>query len=76
MPFTGKDRRQLNDGREGYWLLIGEEGPYGSFEVYWNGDGWCWHTCFPGCMPDGDPSGPFDSSDEAYRDALDKALTE
>lgn len=21
--------------------------------------GWYWHACFPGCMPDGEPEGPF-----------------
>ena len=31
--------------------------------------GWYWWYCFPGCMPDGDPMGPFDSSEEAVEDA-------
>lgn len=31
--------------------------------------GWYWHACFPGCIPDGDPSGPFASSREARADA-------
>jgi len=31
--------------------------------------GWYWWACFPGCLPDGEPSGPFDSSREALKDA-------
>jgi hypothetical protein len=30
---------------------------------------WWWWSCFPGCLPDGDPSGPFDTEDEALDDA-------
>lgn len=49
---------------------------YGSFEVYWIEDaqaeltGWYWAACFPGCLPDSDPIGPF----ETYELALDDAL--
>ena len=28
--------------------------------------GW---PCFPGCLPDGEPIGPFETEDEAVRDA-------
>ena len=31
--------------------------------------GWYWHACFPGCLPDGDPSGPFATSRDAREDA-------
>lgn len=31
--------------------------------------GWYWQTCFPGCLPDSDPIGPFASEDEALADA-------
>lgn len=57
-------------------------GTFGSFEVFWNADdlapddegnefevGWYWWACFPGCLPDGDPIGPFTSSNQAYKDA-------
>lgn len=30
--------------------------------------GWYWWSCQPGCMPDSDPMGPFDSEDEAIAD--------
>lgn len=54
-------------------------GPFGSFEVFhveaWEtqstdfSPGWYWHACFPGCLPDGEPCGPFDSEAEALADA-------
>jgi len=33
--------------------------------------GWYWWTCFPGCIPDGDPSGPYGTEAEALADAQD-----
>ena len=33
--------------------------------------GWYWWACFPGCLPDGEPSGPFDTEAEALADAQD-----
>ena len=32
--------------------------------------GWYWWSCFPGCLPDSDPSGPFPSPTRACEDAL------
>lgn len=31
--------------------------------------GWYWWPCYPGCLPDGDPIGPFDTEAEALADA-------
>ena len=31
--------------------------------------GWYWHACFPGCLPDGEPMGPFDSEGLAIANA-------
>jgi hypothetical protein len=31
--------------------------------------GWYWWSCSPGCLPDGDPMGPFKSEAEALADA-------
>lgn len=31
--------------------------------------GWYYWFCFPGCMPDSDPIGPFDTEEEALEDA-------
>ena len=32
---------------------------------------WWWRSCFPGCLPDSDTFGPFDSKAEALADARD-----
>jgi hypothetical protein len=32
-------------------------------------DGWYYWFCFPGCLPDSDPEGPFDTKEEALADA-------
>lgn len=31
--------------------------------------GWYWWPCFPGCLPDSDPIGPFATEAEAIADA-------
>ena len=36
--------------------------------------GWFWWTCQSGCLPEGEPSGPFATSYAAYRDALDGGI--
>jgi hypothetical protein len=45
----------------------------GTHPTYLDGDcpgtGWYWQACFPGCLPDGDANGPFDSADSALADA-------
>jgi len=33
--------------------------------------GWYWWACFPGCIPDSDAFGPFDTEAEALEDARD-----
>ena len=75
----------VHDAYEGYHQFETDKGdPYGSFEVFWAEEGmtyeadgvwetsppgWYWWACFPGCVPDGDPIGPFASSTAAYFDA-------
>ena len=39
--------------------------------AYLRSSGWYWWTCLPGCLPDSDPSGPFDTEEEALDDAQD-----
>lgn len=34
--------------------------------------GWYWWSCFPGCLPDSDPIGPFDTEEDALADARDR----
>ena len=44
--------------------------PFGSFETFLGPDTGCyWWSCFPGCLPDGDAVGPFQSEAEAIADA-------
>jgi hypothetical protein len=31
--------------------------------------GWYWWSCFPGCLPDSEPCGPFATEQEAILDA-------
>ena len=33
--------------------------------------GWYWWVCFPGCLPDGEPVGPFETESEAIQNAQD-----
>jgi hypothetical protein len=33
--------------------------------------GYYWWSCFPGCMPDSEPMGPFNTELEAIEDAQD-----
>jgi hypothetical protein len=46
-----------------------EGNQFGSFEVWQDNEGWHWQACFPGCLPDGEPMGPFDTEEEAIEDA-------
>jgi hypothetical protein len=31
--------------------------------------GWYWWACFPGCLPDGEPAGPFETEEAAIEAA-------
>ena len=62
-----------------YHQFTAENGePFGSFEVFYDfpehddgtkHDGYYWHACFPGCLPDGEAMGPFETEAEAIADA-------
>lgn len=49
----------------------------GMFEVFWCGHdpastmemGWYWWACFPGCLPGGEPDGPYRTSTDAWKAA-------
>ena len=34
--------------------------------------GWYYWFCFPGCLPDGDPIGPFESEEDALADVREQ----
>ncbi len=59
---------------------------YGSFEVFYMTEhealdamnehgmaGWYWCAGFPGCLSDGEPSGPFETEKAAYNNAQNGA---
>jgi hypothetical protein len=56
--FRGYHRFRDKDGDE-----------YGSFEVFWQHNGWFWQLRSPGSAPDGEVIGPFTTSTEAYQSA-------
>lgn len=56
--------RQNHDGHAGMHSFPGNH-----FEIFWTVNGWYWWACFPGCMPDSDPNGPFNTSRQAFLDA-------
>jgi hypothetical protein len=41
----------------------------GSSSHFGMSTGWYWWACFPGCLPDGDPIGPFVTEEEAMFNA-------
>ena len=60
-----------------YHSFISEETmeAYGSFTVEFIAcdpylePGWYWLACWPSCLPDGDPQGPFESYSLAFSNA-------
>jgi hypothetical protein len=53
------------------WLsevLANHDGPVTDYE------GWYWWHCRPGCLPDGEPSGPFQTEAAAIEDAQEMYL--
>lgn len=45
-----------------------KDGAWHQMVAYPNG-AWWWQACFPGCLPDGEPQGPFETQAEALADA-------
>ena len=64
-----------------YYEFASDSGTgYGSLEVFYDikgltltgkevEPGWYWWPCFPGCLPDGDAVGPFQTERDAVIDA-------
>lgn len=48
----------------------------GPREVKGMNTGWYWWACFPGCLPDGEPTGPFGTEYGAIKDAREPFLKE
>lgn len=51
--------------------FMGEDYPSEEPEDALEADKWYWWSCLPGCLPDGEPNGPFDTENEALADARD-----
>jgi hypothetical protein len=64
------DPYALPDG-EVFYADEGEVVPFYDWEP--RKAGWYYWNCFPGCLPDGDPVGPFDTEDEAIDAAQESA---
>lgn len=50
-------------------FYVGEDEIISDFEDEYLSAGYYWQSCFPGCLPDGSPNGPFDTWIEAVDDA-------
>ena len=62
-PSREKDLHALPD-LEVFYIANTEVADHGGLEK-----GWYWWSCFPGCMPDSEANGPFDTAAEALKDA-------
>lgn len=40
-----------------------------AIDPWYQAEGWYYRSCFPGCLPDSEPIGPFASEEEALEDA-------
>ena len=58
------------------WLETSYPDGCSSCDCQWSALGWYWQSCFPGCLPDSDPVGPFDTEEEALADAQQGAEEE
>ena len=50
-------------------FTMGDGIKHGSFEVIEIEGRWYWQACWPGCLPDGEINGPFDTEQAAVDDA-------
>lgn len=75
-PSREEDSHALPD-IEVFWH---DEGDYAEEEMWQDGDGepmpsgYYYWGCFPGCMPEGDPVGPFGTEEEALAEAQEEAM--
>lgn len=68
-PSRENDKWSLPDGE----VFYAEEGDWqvdaGDGDSVNNDAGWYWWCCLPGCMPDSEPTGPYDTEEEAIAEA-------
>jgi hypothetical protein len=73
------DPYSLPDVEVFYWTREEATAYFSQFDEYADqtrdggtGEGWYWWTCLPGCLPDSEPIGPFETKDAALADAQDE----
>jgi hypothetical protein len=66
-PFKHDDGRTYGSF-EVFYIDVDEVSQYRDEEDQPREPGWYWWACFPGCLPDSEPVGPFSSEEEAVRD--------
>jgi hypothetical protein len=66
-PTRASDPHALPDA-EVFYIKKGEAHNCGPGDT-WPTTGFYWWPCFPGCLPDSDPIGPFATEAEAIADA-------
>lgn len=54
-------------------FYFADECPHGDQDCACMEPGWYWWVCFPGCLPDSEPEGPFDSEAAAMAAAREAA---
>lgn len=69
MPRKAYDRTYAADICSGEY---GESGCEGHGCEHCPEPGWYYQFCFPGCMPESDPFGPYPTAEEATRAAQDQ----
>lgn len=61
LPDMEAFHRTVAQNRADNWVDAHDHEPFAA--------GWYWWACFPGCLPDSESSGPFDTEDAAIADA-------
>lgn len=64
----------LTAGEARQWTKDAQGGPDGPNVEYVKG--WYYWSCFPGCLPDSDPMGPYDTEDQALAAAREDSGVE
>ena len=69
--YSTQDREEDEYGLPNVEVFYCQKGEYLIDDEHVAKAGWYWWACFPGCLPDGDPVGPFKTEAEATADALE-----
>ena len=63
------DAGMIEDAEPGTWITDALDDGANPADLV----GWYWWSCLPGCLPEGDPAGPFDTEAAALDDATETA---